>query len=446
MVAPVCSRSKEKKENTRHSRLPAAMACFETAAKRGIVGAILGASIIFTPMVSSSQAWAALTENQQFVSDVWFAVTAQYFDPTFNGMTEDGWRAKKSEALAAVKDLGPEDESEVEGAIQKMLASLDDPYTRFLSREKFEALTAYARGGNAGIGVQLLLDPRTKNVVVMRTENGGPAATAGILPGDSILKVDGESMEGATAEFVAAKCRGEAGGKVELLIRRGSMDVANTDKQKSKTERLLITRSIIKVNPIQASTFQSSAGNRIGLIQVPSFSQETPGQMIDALRLVSEDAGVAEIVIDLRGNVGGYMQAGVDCAKLFLPGRAHIIAEVSRGDGTKAYDADGVGANLQTPVYLLVDGRTASAAEIFTCALQDNRRAIVVGTTTFGKGRIQNIQSIGNGSGVSVTRARYITPRGRDLHGVGIQPNIGKEPSQCGPQDTAARCLADIIA
>ena len=84
---------------------------------------------------SSSQAWAALTENQQFVSDVWFAVTAQYFDPTFNGMNEDGWRAKKSEAVSAVSDLGPEDESEVEGAIQKMLASLDDPYTRFLSRE-----------------------------------------------------------------------------------------------------------------------------------------------------------------------------------------------------------------------------------------------------------------------------------------------------------------------
>ena len=418
----------------------------ETNLRRGASTLAVAAALFFAVLAAPTAPAAALTENQQFVSDVWFAVTAQYFDPTFNGMNEDGWRARKAQAITAVADSGPEDDALVAEEIQRMLSALDDPYTRFLPREKFEALTAYARGGSAGIGVQLLLEPRLGNVVVMRTEGGSPAAAAGIRAGDTIVGVDGESMEGATAELVAAKCRGEPGERVEVTVRRGSGGSSGGGDSGGRTERLSMTRSQVKVNPGEAATFASGGGNRIGLLRVPSFSQETPGQMIDALRFVARDGGVAELVIDLRGNVGGYMTAGVDCAKLFLPARAHIIAEVGKGGGFRAYDADGLGAELEVPLYLLVDRRTASAAEIFACALQDNGRALVVGTTTFGKGRIQNVQSVGNGSGVAVTRARYVTPRGRDIHGVGIRPNIEKDGTQCGQDDSAAACLADVIA
>ena len=138
------------------------------------------------------------------------------------------------------------------------------------------------------------------------------------------------------------------------------------------------------------------------------------------------------------------MPAGVDVANLFLPPRAHIIAEVDRSGFFKAYDADGIGAETAVPIYLLVDSRTASAAEIFAAALQDNKRALVVGTTkTFGKGRIQNVQPLENGCGVAVTKARYVTPSGRDLHGVGIMPD--KKPTKCESNDSALVCLADII-
>jgi carboxyl-terminal processing protease len=393
--------------------------------------------------IHQSSASAAMTENQQFVSDVWWAVTAQYFDRSFNGMGEDGWRAKKKEAVQAVADTGPEDEKVVTEAIKTMLSALGDPYTRYLPREKFEALTAYATGGSAGIGVQLLENPRTNNVVVMATTTGGPAKAAGIHEGDIILEVDGESMEGATAEVVAAKCRGDPGGKVEVLIRRGDEEGVRV-----KTERMSLTRAKVKVNPVEASTFVSSSGKKIGLLKVPSFSTETVSQMVDGLRLVSNGNGsgnsVDAIAIDLRGNVGGYMPAGVDVAKLFLPARAHIIAEVDKAGAIQSFDADGIGAETAIPVYLLIDQRTASAAEIFVAALQDNRRAVVVGTTnTFGKGRIQNVQPLGNGSGVAVTKARYVTPSGRDLHGVGIKPN--KEPAKCETEDSALTCLVDIV-
>ena len=395
--------------------------------------------------IRKSQA-LALTENQQFVSDVWWAVTTQYFDQSFNGLGEEGWRAKKKVAVETVADLGPEDEEEVAEAIKTMLSALGDPYTRFLPREKFEALTAYAKGGSAGIGVNLLENPRTSNVVIMSAIRGGPAAAAGIQAGDVILEVDGESMEGASAELVAAKCRGEAGGKVDVVIRRGSyLDGSNDNGKvmKETTERFTLTRAKVKVNPVESSTFLSPSGKKVGLLTVPSFSQETAAQIVDGLRSVSNDGIVDAIAIDLRGNVGGYMPAGVDVAKLFLPPRAHIIAEVNKAGAVKGYDADGIGAETTLPIYLLVDARTASAAEIFAAALQDNRRAVVVGSKTFGKGRIQNVQALENGSGVAITKARYVTPRGRDLHGVGIQPN--REPTRCEAQDSAVICLADVV-
>jgi carboxyl-terminal processing protease len=390
--------------------------------------------------IEKSQAYA-LNENQLFISDVWFKVTTQYFDQSFNGLGESGWRAKEKEAFQAVEDTGPEDDEIVVDAIKTMLSALGDPYTRFLPKEKYEVLTAYATGGSgkAGIGVQLLEDPRTKNVVVMATTSGGPADLAGVQAGDVILKIDGEDMTGASAEIVAAKCRGEQGQKVDVVFLRKDENGNAAGKESLKS----LTRAQVKVNPIQTQLFTSVSGKRVGLLRVPSFSTETVKEMVDGLRSISDNGKLDAIAIDIRGNVGGYMPAGVSAANLFLPARAHIIAEVDKSGAIKGYDADGIGAETSTPLYLLVDGRTASAAEIFAAALQDNQRGIVVGSKTFGKGRIQNVQPLENGSGLAITRARYITPKGRDLHGVGIIPN--KEPSQCESADSARTCLADIV-
>ena len=395
----------------------------------------------FLPSIQRSEAMAMMTENQQMVADVWFAVRAQYFDQSFNGLGEDGWRAKEKEAIQKVADTGPDDDDIVASAIKDMLSALNDPYTRYLPREKYESLTAYATNNNAGgnsggIGVQLLEDPRSKNVLVMAINKGSPAAASGVQVGDEIIKVNGESMIGASADLVAAKCRGEAGGKVEIdFIRR-------SDNGKESKEHMTLTRAKINPNPIEASTFDSKLG-KVGLLRVPSFNTDTVSQMVDGIREVSNDGKVDAIAIDLRGNVGGYMPAGVDAAKLFLPARAHIIAEVGNSN-MKTYDADGIGADTSTPLYLLVDKRTASASEIFAAALQDNQRATVVGSTnSFGKGRIQNVQPLENGTGVAVTRARYVTPKGTDIHGVGIKPNLLNV--KCEAADTAKTCLSDVV-
>uniref|UniRef100_A0A7S3V553 PDZ domain-containing protein n=1 Tax=Chaetoceros debilis TaxID=122233 RepID=A0A7S3V553_9STRA len=394
-----------------------------------------------------------LNENQQFVSDVWFAVTAQFFDPTFNGMTENGWREEKLKAIQAVAETGPdaEDEIIVTQAINDMLGTLGDPYTRYLPREKYESLAAYARGGSAGIGVQLLLNPRVdagSSVMVANVSSEGPAMKSGMRQGDVIVQIDGESMEGmgVTAELVAAKCRGDPGSKVEVLVRHSYDEGGGEgDDSKAKEERISITRANVKINPVQTYTFISPLKEQtVGLLNIPAFTQETSSQVIDAIRKVKNDNDVNAIVIDLRGNVGGYMPAGIDTAKLFLAGRRVIVAEVNKiGQASVSY-ADGIGADTSTPLYILVDRRTASASEIFAAALQDNRRAVLVGEEkTFGKGRIQNVQNVGNGCGVAVTRARYVTPNGRDVHGVGITPN--KMAATCGPNDSAKVCLENIL-
>ena len=156
--------------------------------------------------IEKSQAYA-LNENQLFISDVWFKVTTQYFDQSFNGMGESGWRAKEKEAFQAVEDTGPDDDELVVDAIKTMLSALGDPYTRFLPKEKYEVLTAYATGGSgkAGIGVQLLEDPRTKHVMVMKTISGGPADLAGIQAGDAILKIEAKHGQDGSRNSPPAK-------------------------------------------------------------------------------------------------------------------------------------------------------------------------------------------------------------------------------------------------
>lgn len=371
----------------------------------------------------------ALTEEQQLVADVWKEVTRQYVDTTYNGLGEDGWKQKRLEAVKAIANISPDDKELVYSTIRNMLAALDDPYTRFLTPDQYEALAAYARGGSAGVGVSLLVDPDSGNVVVASVTKDGPAAKGGIQPGDTIVEVDGMDMTTATAELVAAKCRGEPGSNVNMVIRHNS-----------KEKALTLERAKIKVNPVEASTITID-NKKIGLLKVAAFSQETVSQIVDALRNVK---GTSAIVIDLRGNAGGYMPAGVDVAKLFLSPQTRIISEVDKSGRATIYISDGVGSETKTPLYLLVDKRTASASEIFTAALQDNHRAIVVGTTeTFGKGRIQNVQGLEDGSGIAVTKAKYLAPSGKDIHGKGIAPD--KKPQTCGPDDSAATCLTGII-
>lgn len=377
----------------------------------------------------------ALTEEQLLVTDVWKEVTRQYLDTTYNGMGDEKWKAKRLEAVKKVTNFGPGEDEKVYEAIRTMLNSLDDPYTRFLTPDQYDALATYARGDSAGVGVQLSVDPKSGQVVVLNTVPGAPAEKGGVMPGDVIVEVDGMDMTTAPAEVVAAKCRGAIGTNVNLTVRHA--------KDGSKTTDLTLERAKVQVNPVKTG-MTTVKGKKYGILQLPSFSQETTKQVVEGLRQLQKDS-VDALVIDVRGNAGGYMPAGVDVAKLFLPANARIITQVDKTDRQTIEISDGIGSETKIPLYIVVDKRTASASEIMTAGLQDNGRAIVVGPSkTFGKGRIQNVQEVsGNGSGVAVTKAKYITPKGNDIHGVGISPNIKSDT--CAPDNTVSDCLTSVL-
>ena len=245
-------------------------------------------------------------------------------------------------------------------------------------------------------------------------------------------------MIGATADAVAAKCRGETGTTVTIEIERPPIEGVQGSSVNRRT--VVVTRSALAQKPmIEASTVVVSPTNqRVGIVKINSFTQETEQifrKELKQLSMIREEVGegdktdtstsspaesLSAIAIDLRGNVGGYMPAGVDVAKLFLPPRARIISEVDKTGRATIYINDGVGSQTDTttPLFVLVDEKTASASEILTAALQDNKRAVVISGAgadkTFGKGRIQNVQALSyGGSGIAVTKARYMTPNGR---------------------------------
>mmetsp|Transcript_31341 Transcript_31341/g.35067 ORF Transcript_31341/g.35067 Transcript_31341/m.35067 type:complete len:560 (-) Transcript_31341:163-1842(-) len=427
----------------------------------------------------------AMTPDQLLVDDVWREVDRQFFDSTFNGQGEEGWKKQRLIALEKAAYLGPDDDAILYSVIRGMLQSLNDPYTRFLTPEQYSSLTkAYATNQNSptnpapkptsGIGIQLIGDnsatasqPSAGMVVVVNTMAKSPAKAAGILPGDFIRSVDGVDMLGATAEAVAAKCRGEIGTTVSIDIERPPVEGQGAPNVPLDRRTFVVTRTQLATIPmIEASTAVVSPTNqRVGIVKINSFTQDTEQAVrreLQQLSFVREGQGdsqtessdqsqlkaISAVVIDLRGNVGGYMPAGVDVAKLFLPPRTRIISEVDKTGRAKIYMNDGVGSEIDTttPLYVVVDEKTASASEILTAALQDNKRAVVVSGVdkTFGKGRIQNVQALSNGgSGIAVTKARYTTPNGRDIQGVGISPDIRSKT--CSPKDSAAVCLESIL-
>jgi carboxyl-terminal processing protease len=382
----------------------------------------------------------AMTESALLVDEVWRIIGREFFDKTYNGLGEEGWKQKRVEAMQQVQYVSPDDQETIYASIRSMLQALGDPYTRFLTDDQFASLKSYATGtvvGGGGIGVQLLADPGSGYVVVANVVPMSPADRAGLQAGDIVENIDDISLLQSTAEVAAAKCRGPENSKVSLTVLRRREGKADMELHYS------LTRTAIQTNPLKVAKYKACSGKTVGVLTLTSFNQQTVSQVMEALDKELKSAEI--LVIDVRGNAGGYMPAGVDVAKLFLTPKTRVISEVDRNGRATIYINDGVGSETTRPVYVLVDEKTASASEIMAAALQDNKRAKIVGSVdhTFGKGRIQNVQELFDGSGLAVTKAKYVTPNGKDIHGVGIFPDA--HSATCGRTDSASVCLKDLL-
>lgn len=352
----------------------------------------------------------ALTTEQKLVSEVWRIVNRTYVDETFN---HQNWAAVRQKVLE--KPLTDSNASYT--AIGKMLKSLDDPFTRFLDQEQYRSLQVNTSGELTGVGLQIALNPETGKLEVVAPIAGSPADKAGIRPRDRILKIEGVSTENLTLDEAATKMRGPSGSLVTLLIERDG---------EAETE-IRLTRDRIALNPVVSDLRVSPEGTPIGYLRLTQFNANASTELAHAISSL-EKKGADAYILDLRNNPGGLLQSGIEIARLWLDSGT-IVYTVNRQGIQGSFEA--FGPPLTTdPLVILVNQGTASASEILAGALQDNGRAQLVGETTFGKGLIQSLFELSDGSGLAVTIAKYETPQHRDINKLGIKPDkvISQDP------------------
>jgi carboxyl-terminal processing protease len=350
------------------------------------------------------QSAVALTDEQKLVSEVWRIVNRAYLDETFN---HQNWAGVRQNVLQ--KPIS--DQQGAYTAIQKMLTSLDDPFTRFLDPEQYRSLQVNTSGELTGVGLQIALNPETGKLEVVSPIAGSPAEKAGIQPRDRIVKIEGTSTEKLTLDEAAAKMRGPVGSIITLSIER--------DGEKDPRQ-VQLTRDRIELNPVIAELRPSPQGKSIGYLRLTQFNANAPMELARAITSL-EKKGANAYILDLRNNPGGLLQAGIEIARLWLDSGT-IVYTVNRQGIQGSFEA--VGSSLTNdPLVILVNQGTASASEILAGALQDNARAKLVGEKTFGKGLIQSLFELSDGSGLAVTIAKYETPNHHDINKLGIKPD-----------------------
>ena len=291
-----------------------------------------------------------------------------------------------------------------------MLASLDDPYTRFLDPKEFKEMQIDTSGELTGVGIQITLDKDTKEILVVSPIEGTPASRAGVQPKDVIVSIDGKSTRGMTTEDAVKLIRGKEGSQVTLGLRR-----------KGEVVTVPLKRARIEIHAVESRLNTSGDGKKVGYIRLKQFNANAAREMRAAIREL-ETQGAEGYVLDLRSNPGGLLEASIDIARQWLD-EGTIVSTKTR-DGIQDVRRATGSALTNSPVVVLVNEGSASASEILSGALQDNKRAVLVGQKTFGKGLVQSVRGLSDGSGLTVTIAKYLTPKGTDIHKNGIRPDV----------------------
>ena len=342
---------------------------------------------------------------KEVIDQVWQIVYRDYLDSS-GDYDEKSWRQLRSKLLK--KSFAGNAESYE--AIRGMLASLNDPYTRFLDPKQFKEMRIDTSGELMGVGIQLSLDTKTKELVVVSPIEGTPASRAGVLSKDVIVSIDGDSTKGMSTEDAVKLIRGPEGSDVVLGLRRGDqvLDVP-------------LTRARIEINAVTYRLNKTQDQRKIGYIRLKQFNANAAKEMRQAAKSL-EEQGAEGYVLDLRGNPGGLLEASIDIARQWL--NEGIIVSTRTREGIRDVRRATGSAITDKPLVVLIDQGSASASEILSGSLQDNSRAELVGQKTFGKGLVQAVRGLSDGSGLTVTIAKYLTPKGTDIHKNGIEPDV----------------------
>lgn len=303
--------------------------------------------------------------------------------------------------------LGDVDESKLkEGAIKGYIEGLNDPYTEYISKEDMDSYLEDTKGNFVGIGIYMVKDEKTNKIKVLSPIKNSPAEKAGIQPGDLILTVDGVEYSGDDLTVISTKIKGEKDTSVKLQIQR------NNEKMDFE-----IKRENIIVNPVEGEVLD----NNIGYIEFSSFDENTSEQFKSEFKKL-KDKGINSLIIDLRNNGGGIVDEALKIADYIADKDSVLLYEVDKNDKETVKKSENEPI-INMPIVILTNGNTASSSEILAGALKDLGKAKTVGTKTYGKGIIQQILTLPDGSGLKITTEKYLTPNKTAIHKVGISPD-----------------------
>lgn len=332
---------------------------------------------------------------QKLFDYTWQTVKNEYYDSNFN---DQYWVRWKNHYRGKIKTL---DDAKV--AIDTMLVSLDDPYSRFLTKDEFAEQNKSIISKISGIGVNIINE--SGKIKIISVIENTPAQFADLKANDIIMAIDDKKVSGMSLAEVANLVKGPVNTFVNIDILRG---------------REYIKKKIIR-KEFSIKTVKSSIDKNIGYIQITSFiSNSTPTEFLEALENTEKTKG---LIIDLRGNTGGLLQNAIFVANMFIQ-KGKIVSIVGRNGYHYDIMAQDTNVDIDKPIILLIDGASASASEIFSGAMKDYHRAKLIGTKTYGKGMVQKIIPMPDETGLNLTIAKYLTPDGTDINKTGIKPDI----------------------
>ncbi len=353
---------------------------------------------VHNPIFSNSNEEMINTEHvssQKLFDNTWETIKENYYDPTLN---HQAWSRWKNHYHGKIKT-----DEDAKVAVQTMLESLNDPYSRYMSKSEYADQNSSINSKITGIGVNIATN--SGKVQIISVMEGTPAQYANLQNGDIITAIDGKDVNGLPLSDVANMVRGPENTFVDLTILRGK------DK---------FTKKVIR-KEIKIKTVRSSLDKNIGYIQIMTFiGSTTPNEFLEALEKTKKADG---LILDLRGNTGGLLPNAIFIANLFIP-KGNLVSIVGRNGYKYDIYAQDTEFNINKPMIVLVDGASASASEILSGALKDYKKAKLLGSQTYGKGMVQKIIPLPNETGLNLTIAKYLTPNGTDINKKGITPDI----------------------
>ena len=355
----------------------------------------------------SNHSKATILENnyKEVIDHVWQIVYRDFLDSS-GKFERSNWINLRKDFLAKKYS----DNNEAYDAIRDMLSNLNDPYTRFLDPKEFNQMRIDTSGELTGVGIQIVKDKESDSLIIISPIDGTPAYNAGIKARDKILSIDDVSTKGLNIEDAVKLIRGRRGTKVKLEILRNG----NSFYKSLLRERIEIKSVTSKIN-------ETKDGVLIGYVRLKQFNANASREMKDTLKDL-EIKKVSGYVLDLRSNPGGLLESSIDISRQFID-KGIIVSTLSK-DGLRETKRGNGKALTKKPLIVLVNEGSASASEIVSGAIRDNNRGKLVGKKTFGKGLVQSMRTLVDGSGLTVTVAKYLTPNGTDINKFGITPDI----------------------